>query len=169
MSTRAWGKCHMFAQRQDGKETSTPGANATDVPSSPLCSRWIKGRRDTGSSDGVDTFRGWSGDLRQDAEEALVVFVKTQQQQQLWWVSADAEPRLHFQTLCRPARCVLTCPRAFYWAAYDKSCFSCPHKGSSPLLPPSTRSAQECFIGVPLPPFHPCLSHQFSHWLKKNI
>lgn len=72
------GKCHMFAQREDSKETSTPGANTTDVPSSLLCSQRIKRLRGTGSSDGMDSFGGCNSDLRQDVERALVIFVKTQ-------------------------------------------------------------------------------------------
>lgn len=46
----------MFAQRENGKETSMPGANGTDVPSSldtsgSFGSAYINRLRDTGSSD----------------------------------------------------------------------------------------------------------------------
>lgn len=38
----------MFAQREDGEETSTPEASGTDVPSRLLSSEQINRRRDTG-------------------------------------------------------------------------------------------------------------------------
>lgn len=86
------GKCHMFAQREDSKETSPPGANATDVPSSLLRSQRINRLRDTGSSDGMDSFRSCARELRQDGERALGSGVKTRSldsvQQELRCVSA---------------------------------------------------------------------------------
>lgn len=63
----------MFAQRENGKETSKPGANGTDVPSSLVTSGWLQRSninrlRDTSSSDHMDlmgSFMSYNSNLRE--------------------------------------------------------------------------------------------------------
>lgn len=93
----ASGKCHMFAQRARRRGKIHAWGATPQMALHPLLSRqWINRLRDTGCSDGTDSFRSRTGDLRQDVESISDLCENTAWTSHVFPWHAGAKPSLAF-------------------------------------------------------------------------